>query len=292
MPECLECGNVLRRITWTHLRSVSCGSKLLSASEYQAKYPDAKILDDDVAKSTAVTLNNLINKYGESDGLIRWENYKNKQAYSNSFEYKNEKHGWDKETYNSFNKSRAVTYDNLTKKHGTEKGKIIWDNYCEQQAYTNKLEYFVNKHGEEEGTIIYRSMVEAKTSASVASRASSFEIECIDMIEDIMCNPLDNTYKNSQYGIWYQGNFYCYDICHNNKVIELHGDYWHCNPSVYTESYYHPQKKLSAPEIWEKDSIKINALDIPYMIVWEKEFNENKEDIVKKCVNWLLNDQK
>ena len=42
----------------------------------------------------AITLENMIRKYGDVDGEIKWEQYKDKQSYTNSYEYKKEKYGW------------------------------------------------------------------------------------------------------------------------------------------------------------------------------------------------------
>ena len=52
------------------------------------------------------------------------------KAKKNTFEYKKEKFGWSPEDFKEFNKSRAVTKENLIKKHGEEKGLEIFNNYC------------------------------------------------------------------------------------------------------------------------------------------------------------------
>lgn len=59
------------------------------------------------------TLEYFINKYGYDEGNKRWESYKHKQAISNSFEYKKNKYNWTFNDFKNFNKSRAVTKDNL-----------------------------------------------------------------------------------------------------------------------------------------------------------------------------------
>ena len=53
------------------------------------------------------TLKNMIKKYGQVEGEARWQLYKEKQAYSNSFEYKQKRYGWDVEKYEAYNKSRG-----------------------------------------------------------------------------------------------------------------------------------------------------------------------------------------
>ena len=81
-------------------------------------------IPDDVAntftKTTAVTLKNLVKKYGENEGKLRWEKYRNLQAVTNTFEYKKEKYGWSREDFDKFNQSRAITEENLINRYGDE----------------------------------------------------------------------------------------------------------------------------------------------------------------------------
>ena len=55
------------------------------------------------------------------------------------------------EEIDEYNKSRAVTRENLIKKHGEEEGLKIWKRYCDKQKYTTSLEYFIEKYGKEKG---------------------------------------------------------------------------------------------------------------------------------------------
>lgn len=41
-------------------------------------------------------------------------------------------------------------------------------------------------------------------------------------------------------------------------IIECFGDYWHCNPKKYDETYYNKSVHLLAKEIWERDIKRIN----------------------------------
>ena len=57
-----------------------------------------------------------------------------------------------------------------------------------------------------------------------------------------------------------------------NKIIECHGDYWHCNPEMYKSDYYHKRIHLTAQEIWNNDSLRIKILESAgYVVevVWE-----------------------
>ena len=90
MIKCLECGFESSRLQWTHFK-FNCTGRFNNGTEYKKYYPNAKVVDKDLAKKTAITLDNLIKKYGDIDGVSRWESYKHKQAESNSLEYKKEK---------------------------------------------------------------------------------------------------------------------------------------------------------------------------------------------------------
>ena len=64
------------------------------------------------------TEENLIRKWGEKIGKEKWEEYKRKQSYSNSFEYKSKEYGWSEKDFNDYNKNRSVTKENLIKRWG------------------------------------------------------------------------------------------------------------------------------------------------------------------------------
>lgn len=76
---------------------------------------------------TAVTKEKLILKYGEEDGLKRWDHYVERQRITNTKEYKMRVHGMTSEEVDAYNKSRAVTLENCIKRHGKEKGTEIFE---------------------------------------------------------------------------------------------------------------------------------------------------------------------
>ena len=72
-------------------------------------------------KSRAVTLKNLIKKYGEEEGNKRWNDYIEQQKLTKSLEYMVEKFGIEKAR--QINKSKALTLENFINRLGEEKGK-------------------------------------------------------------------------------------------------------------------------------------------------------------------------
>lgn len=56
------------------------------------------------------------------------------------------------------------------------------------------------------------------------------------------------------------------------EIVEFYGDYWHCNPSKFEESFYHKHIHMTAKEIWEKDRVRTEALQklgYSVRVVWE-----------------------
>lgn len=137
------------------------------------KYPSAKItlarmlsegvdnlilrrLLRNVKFSKAVTLKKMVTLYGKQKGKQKYDDWCYTNKISNTFEYKKEKYGWNKEQFSEFNSSRAVTKDNLVARHGEQKGIEIWESYVEKQRRSGvSLDYFIEKHGEAEGLHIY-----------------------------------------------------------------------------------------------------------------------------------------
>jgi len=60
-------------------------------------------------------------------------------------------------------------------------------------------------------------------------------------------------------------------------IIEVYGDYWHCNPTTFTADFYHSQLKMTAKEKWQKDLVRkteLESLGYTVTIVWEGELKE------------------
>ena len=75
-----------------------------------------------------------------------------------------------------------------------------------------------------------------------------------------------------------------------NKIIEYNGDFWHSNPKKYSAEYINPRTKTKAIDKWEADEQKINhAIENGFgvFVVWESDFKENKEKVIKECIQFL-----
>jgi G:T-mismatch repair DNA endonuclease (very short patch repair protein) len=82
---------------------------------------------------------------------------------------------------------------------------------------------------------------------------------------------------------------YCdFYIPSKNTVIEINGDFWHCNPNI--ERFKEPKYEYQIRKI-ERDKIKYDYLDnngFKKIILWEHDIKNNKKLIneeLKKIAN-------
>jgi G:T-mismatch repair DNA endonuclease (very short patch repair protein) len=254
-------------------------------------------------KTTAVTLENLINKYGESEGLERWERYRKLQAETNTFEYKRDNYGWDRKDFEEFNKSRAVTLKNMIKKHGEEEGTKVFNQYVEKQRVNGKsISWFIEKHGEIKGREIFNNMLKGKLKGINGVINSKPSVELFINLDNILENKYEIYYfnKNKEFEVVIEetGNVYYLDffIKELNVCIEFFGDYYHCNPKKYKDpnSIIKFSRIYTVGEIWERDRRRIENLKkykgIKTIVVWESDFYNNRDNeefykkIIKECI--------
>ena len=314
--KCLECGVECEGLLWSHFR-YKCSGKIASIQEYKEKYPGAETKSAEFRKSAAVTLKNMINKYGVIEGKKKWDAYCEKQRFSNSFEYKRDKHGWTKEQFDEYNKSRAVTIENVIKRHGEEEGLKVWDRYIEAQRYTNTLEYFIEKYGDEgknkwlnynnlKGMASDPAYVSKKYNitfdeavtkignyAQAFSCVSESEKNFINYFEKNLGENIKYTFKTKQFCIWSHdiGSILFYDLCDSKikKIIEFNGDFWHCNPKNYDANFVNPISNITAKDCWERDQLKIKAANVrgfTVLTVWESDFISNSTKTIEDAIKW------
>jgi len=298
---CRECNKKFLKINNGHLKFHN-----LNLIQYREKYKLSK--SDCVSKQfsmgSKLTKDNFIIKYNKEEGLKKWNVYCSRQALTKTFEYKQQKYGWSKEQFNEYNKSRAVTKENMIKRHGIIDGIKKWDNYCKIQSYVGcKLEYFIEKYGKKAGIEKYNEINLKKAIGGGISRISLSNISQ-ELFDNIFKHiPIDkNDYifygnHNKEYYIWYTINgikrigFLDFFDLKTKKCIEFYGDYWHCNPKIYNESFIQTHTQLLAKEIWEKDKKRVKFINKKYkintLIIWECDYIENKEKIIKECLDFL-----
>lgn len=261
-------------------------------------------------KLSVPTLENCMRKYGEIKGREVFEEYRKKQAYTNSFEYKQEKYGWSKEQFDEYNKSRSVTLEHLIKRHGNEEGKRIWDNYCKRQSYTSTNEYildtfgedkaksimllksrdidgYISIYGEDEGRRRYEEYITTSKDRKHYSKFSKMFFD--DLVISLKESGFDfkYCYGDDEHWKWSSDKklyFFDFYIPELKFVIELNGDYWHCNPNKYDSEYIHELRHMVAKDIWKYDehrnSVISNDMGYNLEVIWESDIRNDKKSVI------------
>lgn len=282
------------------------------------------ILAKNIKNKKAITLENLIKKYGIKEGKKRFVIYKEKQAYSNSFQYKNEKYGWTPDKYNLYNKSRAVTMENCIKKHGETDGKIIFEDYCKKQKYVgSSLEYFINKYGEIGGNKKWIDVCKSKAirienfilkygeiegtekflsiiSKGFSKSSQTFFWELYNLLPMALQKNVYFAELNREYGIYSNLNSraYLYDFVIKNYgvCIEYNGEHVHPNKDVLSINEWKKWKctwsNVSADVKYAYDIEKHNEIiktGYDVYVVWDKNVKNNRMFEIKESLKWINN---
>lgn len=169
---------------------------------------------------------------------------------------------------------RQTTFslDICIKKYGEIEGRKKW-----QERQDTWLKTLDNKSDEEKQIINFKKM-------SNGYSISKLENEVFIILKQSFPEIIPQFYiKDNIKG-------YSYDMKYNNKIIEFFGDFWHHNPKTYKEDWINPYTKQNSKEKWELDEHRINVAknnNYEVLIIWESEYKENKEEVIKKCINFL-----
>lgn len=278
-----------------------------SLSKYKQLYPAAKITSQRFIQENLAGDNNP----GSIEKTTEQER-KERSPYSEEF-YKKRNIDLSKRTellnYIAANREYNTKLSYYLKQ-GFNREQSIEKLHERQQTFT--LEKCILRYGETEGRKRFEERQQKWTekmkekykngeystlSYSIACIGySGFELECIDKIAKIL-NLSETDYnaatsKNRQFEIFIKGlhKRFRYDFKYNNKIIEFNGDYWHCNPKVYSADYFNTQLKMTAEEKWQLDNVKKNiALSKGYNVltIWESEYKNNPDAVIKRCIEFL-----
>ena len=134
----------------------------------------------------------------------------------------------------------------------------------EQQPFygkTHKKEYYLKC----EKTILEKYGMSNTWSLAKTSPRSNLEKRLEPLLENYEHNVKLGNYKP---------DYINYSTGH---IIEVFGDYWHCNPKKYDKNYYHSKLNMLAENIWLKDKLRIEyfeSLGYTVTVVWESDMEE------------------
>jgi hypothetical protein len=221
--------------------------------------------------------------------------------------------------WKQYNANRAVTLDNLIKRHGFDIGQQMWKSYCERQAYAGcKLDYFKEKYGNEEGEKKYNDLIKRKRLTydnfirkygendgalkwiayiqKISKTYSAVSQELFRIIDEKYNIARINSHYASKDGtettlhvpVNGEMKLISLDFTLFNKAIEFYGDFYHANPAKYNASDKIFAK--TAADIWEYNNSRVEAVKsagYDVMIVWEGDFYRNPSEVINKCLKFL-----
>lgn len=269
--KCLECNREVRNINFRHLQCCSG----LTQREYLERHPNAELVDSDVRKSYGLSLN-------------KNPNWKGGRSYRNCTFC-----GKRISRHNKTDRCRscAVTGENnpfFGQKHNEET--------CSRMKSAAKARerstYFPKRPTSEELSRARQNYWRRLPSKERAIRLSSFIAAGQIHNKKSSKTSIENWVAEilSGLGVIYERNIqlgrYNVDfLISQATIIECFGDYWHCNPKIYSEDYYHPSLHIKAAEKWTKDQQRLaalTALGFTCYILWERDIKSNQSLVRSK----------
>jgi G:T-mismatch repair DNA endonuclease (very short patch repair protein) len=277
------------------------------------------------SKSRAVTEKNMIAKYGQEEGMRRWNSYCQRQALTNTFEYKKEKYGMSKEEFDEYNLSRSCTIENFILRHGEKEGTEKWNEYVNRQSYTKSYEYFIEKFGDFADVEWKKNNDLKKLNMDNFTRKYGTEIGEVKFNEylnnayrpyspisqeffELIVNKLPDHFKFDENIMYAEANpeftthdkstgkSFSYDFVIRNikYAIEFNGEHCHPSPKLTEEEWKNwkcYQTKKTADEKHQEDVYKINHLKnmgFEVDVVWYGDFMKDQLSTTNYFVNKII----
>lgn len=134
---------------------------------------------------------------------------------------------------------------------GRFKGKTWEEIYGKEVAARRKLENSLS--------------MSKKNEILLKEKRSSLEEKVLPYLKDY-----DNNVQISYYNVDFLNR-------ETKHIIEINGDYWHCNPKIYADDFIHPYFKMTAKErrtLDEKRKQYLESLGYTVTVVWESDLTE------------------
>lgn len=301
---CVLCGNENKFISFRDGYNKFCGVKCLNKSKFPSNkeywiYHGYNEEDSKTKVSEFQTLQVSKVKKHTNDATIEYWFKKGFTEDEAKLKIKERQSTGSKEKFiKKYGKEEGIEKFNLRQKK--------WQNTLKNKSYEEikrinslkgiSLSNMIRKWGEIEGTRRYYQWLD-KIHYRLKNNLLSYS-KISQELFNILLNKIkdkDNvnfaTY-NKEISIINNNCIYFYDFNYKNKIIEFNGDIWHANPQIFDEyDKPNPHTNLTSKQIWEYDNKKVKAAnDIGFdvLIIWEKNYKENSEKEINKCINFLL----
>lgn len=187
-------------------------------------------------------------------------------------------------------RTKGSTLSYWIEKLGEEEGLLHYQDICYKKGVHNKLSFLIEKYGEEKGELLYKKRISRILRTGIYSKLNK-RIKSI--LEENNIN-FENEFTISFLNEKNQKRYYAYDFKIGNILLEINGDYWHCNPLFYKENdiiLFPGNNFKKVKEVWEHDNKKAKcAISNGYIIytIWEhditKKNNNEVFNIIKKII--------
>lgn len=160
---CKICGLKFKEINNDHMKihNITCDdydkiykSQRTSEKTRHNKNTLSSMMNEELSKklSNSHTIENYKSKYGEEEGVLRFNLMLDRKRYKNSRQSYKDKYSddWEK-IYSEVQNKKKITLDNLIIKYGQEEGNRRFEEFKHKRKVKNLLSTYINKHGYEMG---------------------------------------------------------------------------------------------------------------------------------------------
>ena len=275
--KCLECGKELKQITSTHLEK--CSS--ITTEEYKTRHPNFSL----VASGFSTGENNPNYKHGRSRSDKKCSKCGGHICIRNRFglcskcvDKKGKANGfYDKEhTLETKNILSEKAKSRNTKYGNTFKGKKHSENTIEH--FSEKRKQWWDKVSVEDRPKVLKNLIEAGQKSNKNCKYTK--------IEKIVASVLDELGAKYEWIVHISTKWVDF-LVDGKIIIECYGDYWHCNPLVYKDDYYHKDIHKLAKDIRKKDEERklfMESLGYKYFVFWERDIKSKKFELKKQLI--------
>lgn len=168
--------------------------------------------------------------------------------------------------------------------------------YCNKEIFVTPYRLKVNKHHfcnkecRQKWYAEIHSQTEEykeKSRLRMISEMSTGKINSLDSKPQLIINSLLQK-MNTKYKREYNVTYYCIDnyLSDCNLMIEIQGDYWHCNPQIYTDKIYKKQYKRILMDKSKHTYVK-NNYGIEILYLWESDICNNTNLCEKLILEYI-----
>lgn len=151
-------------------------------------------------------------------------------------------------------------------------------------------EQMVLKHGHDIANDIIRRRCHSINGGSISVESMNFFKELEQELPEYFFHNSITGYKGNERWILCDNKLYYVDYIINNCVIEFNGSFWHADPRKFSPNTWHSVCNKTAQDIWDQDNKRIDNLTrLGYNIltIWSDDIKENKQNVIKQCKEFL-----